>query len=277
LSTEVTPADEFYTVSKNSVDPVVTSVDWKLTIDGTVEKTATYTMADLRKMGVLSMYATLACISNEVGGPWIGNARWTGIPLMNVLSNAGMLKSTREVVFHAADGYTDSIPVERAVQPFCLLAYEMNNAPLTSTHGFPLRLIVPGIYGMKNVKWITRIELRTDHYAGFWQQRGWDEAAPYQLISRIDVAKYGVVAGIAFGGDRGVSAVEVKIGDQPWRKAVLHPPLSPLAWVLWKVDADVKGQDLTVRMIDSNGQMQIAQPSSPFPRGSTGLHRITGA
>jgi DMSO/TMAO reductase YedYZ molybdopterin-dependent catalytic subunit len=277
LSKEVTPADEFYTVSKNSVDPVVTPGDWKLTIDGTVDKPSSFTMTDLRKIGVLSMYATLACISNEVGGPWIGNARWTGVPLQNVLTAAGMLESTREVVFHAADGYTDSIPIERVLHPFCLLAYEMNNAVLTSTHGFPLRLIVPGIYGMKNVKWITRIELRADRYAGFWQQRGWDQAAPYQLMSRIDIAKNGVVAGIAFGGDHGVSAVEVRVGDQPWRKAELRGPLSPLSWVLWNLEADVKGHGVMVRMIDGNGAPQVAEPSPPFPRGSTGWHRVIGA
>ncbi len=277
LSMEITPADQFYTVSKNSVDPFVTAADWKLTVDGSVDKPGTFVMSDLRKMGILSMYATLACISNEVGGPWIGNARWTGVPLAGVLKAVGLSKSAREVVFYASDGYTDSIPIERALQPLCLLAYEMNNQPLTSAHGFPLRLIVPGIYGMKNVKWITRIELRSERYHGFWQQRGWDDAAPYNLMSRIDVAKNGVVAGIAFAGDRGVSDVEVKIGDEPWRKAELSTPLSPISWVLWHINADVKGKGVMVRMIDSSGEPQVAQPMPPYPRGSTGLHRVTGA
>jgi DMSO/TMAO reductase YedYZ molybdopterin-dependent catalytic subunit len=234
-------------------------------------------MAELRQMGVLSMYATLACISNEVGGPWIGNARWTGVPLANLLNAVGVSKSAREVIFHAADRYTDSIPLERAMHPFCLLAYELNNEALTSAHGFPLRLIVPGIYGMKNGKWITRIEVRTERYAGFWQERGWDQAAPYQLMSRIDVARDGLVAGIAFGGDRGVKSVEVQIGDQQtWRQATLKAPLSPLSWVLWKVDGDVRGKSVTVRMIDANGSVQIAETSEPFPRGSTGYHHVAG-
>jgi DMSO/TMAO reductase YedYZ molybdopterin-dependent catalytic subunit len=277
LSKEVTPAGEFYTVSKNSVDPAVTAAGWSLKVDGTVQKPLSLPMAELRQMGMLSMYATLACISNNVGGPWIGNARWSGVPLPVLLNAAGVLKSTRDVVLHAADGYTDSIPLERAMHPLCLLAYEMNGAALTTAHGFPLRLIVPGIYGMKNVKWITRIELRGDDYSGFWQQRGWDDAAPYQLMSRIDVAKAGVIAGIAFGGDRGVSAVEVKIGDQDWRQATLREPLSPLAWVIWHVEADANRQTVLVRMIDGNGRMQVAQPAQPFPRGSTGLHRVTGS
>jgi sulfite oxidase len=130
---------------------------------------------------------------------------------------------------------------------------------------------------MKNVKWITRIELRGDDYRGFWQRRGWDDAAPYQLMSRIDVANAGVIAGIAFGGDRGVSTVEVRIGQQDWRQATLRAPLSPLTWVLWHVEADAKGQTVLVRMTDGSGGVQVAQPAQPFPRGATGLHRVTGS
>jgi DMSO/TMAO reductase YedYZ molybdopterin-dependent catalytic subunit len=277
LSQEITPVDEFYTVSKNSVDPVVTGSDWKLELSGLVANPGPLTMDELRKLTVISMYATLSCISNEVGGKWIGNARWTGVPVASVLKAAGLRNGARDVIFHAADGYTDSIPVERALHPFCILAYEMNDAPLTSTHGFPLRLIVPGIYGMKNVKWITGIELSNQDYRGFWQQRGWDDRAPYKLLSRIDVARDGVVAGIAFGGEHGVRAVEVKVGDQPWRQATLRDPLSPLSWVLWHLEADVKGKGVMVRMIDASGEPQIAQPMPPFPEGSSGLHTVVGS
>jgi len=277
LSKEITPSDEFYTVSKNSVDPLVMRVDWKLRIDGLVTTPSDFTLDDLRKMQVLSVFATLACISNEVGGNWIGNARWTGVPLTSVLKAVGALKGVRDVVFHASDGYADSIPIERAIHPFCLLAYEMNDTSLTPAHGFPLRMIVPGIYGMKNVKWITRIELRGDDYRGFWQKRGWDDAAPYKLMSRIDVARNGVVAGIAFGGDRGVSAVEVRIGDEPWRQAELSTALSPLTWVLWHVNADVAGKRIMVRMFDAAGEPQIGQPAPPFPSGSSGFHTTVGS
>ena len=277
LSKEITPTDEFYTVSKNSVDPVVTAADWSLKVDGLVTAPVTFTMAELRKMSVLSMYATLSCISNEVGGIWMGNARWTGVPLAQVLKAAGATNGIRDVVFHAADGYIDSIPFTAATQPFALLAYEMNNETLNNTHGFPLRLIVPGIYGMKNVKWITRIELSAEDVKGFWQRKGWADEAPYQLISRIDVARAGVVAGIAFGGDRGVSSVQVKIGDQPWRDAFLKEPLSPLTWVLWHLEADVKGKGVMVRMFDANGVMQSGQPAPAFPAGSSGFHTVVGA
>jgi DMSO/TMAO reductase YedYZ molybdopterin-dependent catalytic subunit len=277
LAKEITPTEEFYTVSKNSVDPVVPLADWTLKVDGLVDRPMTFTVADLQKMSILSMYATLSCISNEVGGDWTGNARWTGVPLAQLLKVAGTQKEVSEVVFHAADGYIDTIPVVRAVHPFCLLAYEMNGEPLTSTHGFPLRLIVPGIYGMKNVKWITRIELLSEDVRGFWQKRGWDDDAPYKLMSRIDVARDGQVAGIAFGGDRGVGSVQVKIGDAEWREAKLREPLSPLSWVLWHLEADVKGKRVLVRMTDSNGQMQIGQPAPPFPEGSSGYHSVVGS
>jgi DMSO/TMAO reductase YedYZ molybdopterin-dependent catalytic subunit len=278
-SDEVTPAADFYTVSKNSVDPVVPASGWKLTVKGTTTSSS-YTLAQIRELPSITMFATLACISNPVGGDWIGNARWTGVPLATLLQSAGAAgvgKTTRDVVLRAADGYSDSIPIERAMQPFCFLAYEMNGAPLTSNHGFPLRLIVPGIYGMKNVKWITSIELSDRDYRGFWQVRGWDDEAHYKLMSRIDVAKEGTVAGIAFAGDRGVDSVQVRIGDEPWKDAELRQALSPISWVLWSLKADVKGKGVMVRMKSLDGEYQIAQPMPPFPEGSSGLHTVRGS
>ena len=182
-SDEITPTEDFYVVSKNSVDPVVPQAGWKLEVRGAKETTS-YTLPQLRDLPSITMFATLACISNPVGGDWIGNARWTGVPLAALLQRAGIGQATRDVVLHAADGYSDSIPIDRALQPLCFLAYEMNGAHLTTGHGFPLRLIVPGIYGMKNVKWITSIELADSDYRGFWQRRGWDDVAHYKLMSR---------------------------------------------------------------------------------------------
>jgi len=274
-SDEVTPTEDFYRVSKNAVDPVVPEAGWKLDVRG-VNATTSYTLAQLRDLPSMSMFATLACISNPVGGDWMGNARWTGVPLVTLLQKVGVGK-TRDVVFRAADGYSDSIPIDRGAHPLCLLAYEMNGAPLTSGHGFPLRLIVPGIYGMKNVKWITSLELVETDYRGFWQLRGWDDGAPYKLMSRIDIAKDGFVAGVAFGGDRGVDSVQVRIGDQPWREAELRPALSPISWVLWSLKADVKGKGVMVRMKARDGEYQGAQPMTPFPEGSSGLHTVTGS
>jgi DMSO/TMAO reductase YedYZ molybdopterin-dependent catalytic subunit len=275
-SDEITPTSEFYKVSKNSVDPVVPVAGWKLDVLGS-NGSSSYTLAQLRDLPSVTMFATLACISNPVGGEWIGNARWTGVSLAPLLQSAGIAKSAQDVVFHAADGYTDSIPVERALHPLCFLAYEMNDAPLESGHGFPLRLIVPGIYGMKNVKWITKIELVDNDYRGFWQQRGWDDEAHYKLMSRIDIATEGFVAGIAFSGDRGVDSVQVRIGDADWREAELEPVQSPISWVRWSLKADVKGKGVMVRMKSIDGEYQIAEPMPPFPEGSSGLHTVTGS
>jgi DMSO/TMAO reductase YedYZ molybdopterin-dependent catalytic subunit len=275
-SDEITPTEDFYVVSKNSVDPVVPEAGWKLDVRGAAG-TSSYTLSQMRDLPSITMFATLACISNPVGGDWMGNARWTGVPLATLLQNAGAGTTTRDVVFHAADGYTDSIPIERAMQPLCFLAYEMNGARLTTSHGFPLRLIVPGIYGMKNVKWITSIELVDYDYRGFWQRRGWDDTAHYKLMSRVDIAREGFVAGVAFAGDRGVGSVQVRIGDEPWKEAELRPALSPITWVLWSLKADVKGKGVMVRMKSTDGEYQIAQPMPPFPEGSSGLHTVTGS
>jgi DMSO/TMAO reductase YedYZ molybdopterin-dependent catalytic subunit len=274
-SDEVTATEDFYKVSKNSVDPVIAQAGWKLDVRGTKDTTS-YTLPQLRDLPSITTFATLACISNPVGGDWVGNARWTGVPLETLLQRAGIGKATRDVIIHAADGYSDSIPIDRALQPLCFLAYEMNGAPLTTGHGFPLRLIVPGIYGMKNVKWITSIELADSDYRGFWQRRGWDDVAHYKLMSRIDIASAGVVAGVAFAGDRGVDSVQVRIGDEPWREAELRPALSPISWVLWSLKANVKGKGVMVRMKSSDGEYQIAQPMPPFPEGSSGLHTLKG-
>jgi DMSO/TMAO reductase YedYZ molybdopterin-dependent catalytic subunit len=275
-SDEVTPTGDFYTVSKNSVDPVVPEAGWKLDVHG-ANGIMSYTLAQLRQLPSITMFATLACISNPVGGDWLGNARWTGVPLGLLLQKSGIAKGTQDVVLRAADGYSDSIPIERALQPFCFLAHEMNGAPLTSSHGSPLRLIVPGIYGMKNVKWITSIEQADRDYRGFWQRRGWDDVAHYKLMSRIDIARDGFVAGVAFAGDRGVDSVQVRIGDGAWQEAELKPELSPITWVLWSLKADVKGKGVMVRMKSRDGEFQIAEPMPPFPEGSSGLHTVVGS
>lgn len=275
-SESITPTEDFYTVSKNSVDPVVTEAEWTLEIggrDGAAGRSMS--LADLRRLPSVTMVATLACISNPVGGPWMGNATWKGVPLSSVLPPVN--PRARDVVLRAADGYADSIPVERALHPQCLLAYEMNGAPLTRSHGFPLRLIVPGIYGMKNVKWIRAIEVVDEDFRGFWQTRGWDDAAPYKLMSRIDIAKDGLVAGVAFAGDRGVRSVQVMVGDAPWMEAELEPAMSPFSWVRWSVRADARGKGVMVRMTAADGEAQIAQPRDPFPEGSSGLHTVVGS
>jgi DMSO/TMAO reductase YedYZ molybdopterin-dependent catalytic subunit len=283
LAMEITPTADFYQVSKNVVDPEVDVDGWALEIGGLVNQPLRLSYADIKAMEAVEQYATLMCISNPVGGDLIGNAKWKGVRLRTVLEKAGIQTSVRDVVLHAVDGYSDSIPLDHARQDGTLLVYEMNSEPLTPTHGFPVRLIVPGIYGMKNVKWITRIELVDYDYKGYWQKRGWDDRAEYKTMSRIDVPDAPVshsgatIAGIAFAGDRGISRVEVSTdGGATWESAELRAPLSPYTWVLWQhkwAPNQAGNYDLLVRATDGRGATQTATQAEPIPDGASGYHQ----
>lgn len=285
LSREVTPSPDFYTVSKNVFDPEGPPADWKLEVKGLVERPRTYTIEELRAMPAAEGFATLACISNWVGGELIGNGLWRGVPFETVLRDAGVGEGVVDVVFTALDGYTDSIPIERALQPGSLLAYDLNSAPLPGKNGAPLRAVVPGIFGMKNVKWITSIELVAIDYKGYWQRRGWDDRAEYQTMSRIDVARAttagqpATIAGIAFAGDRGVARVEVSTdGGATWSDAEIRPPLSPFTWVLWQfpwAPPRAGVYSVVVRATDGRGEVQTKRQAPPVPSGATGWHSVS--
>ncbi|MCC6744361.1 MAG: molybdopterin-dependent oxidoreductase [Acidobacteria bacterium] len=284
LSREVTPAADFYHVSKNVFDPDSIHRDWRLHIGGLVEKPMSWTLEELKALPAVEGFATLACIENPVGGDLIGNAFWRGVSLAVLLEAAGVAAGAVDLAFTALDDYTDSIAIERAMRPGCMLAYEMNGEPLDSTHGAPSRLIVPGIFGMKNVKWISRIDVAGSDVKGYWQRRGWNDVAEYRTMSRIDVATPGVagraasLAGVAFAGDRGIERVEVSTdGGSTWMPAHIRQPLSPNSWVLWHAEwtpARPGRYDVAVRAVDGAGRDQIATPSSAFPDGVTGLHHV---
>lgn len=285
LTYEVLTPESFYTVSKNLIDPSVDMATWSLQIDGLVERPTAFSFADLQAMPSYSDYYTLQCISNEVGGDLWGNAHWKGVRLVELLGRVGLKPGIRKVVFHADDGYTDSIVLDAALRPDTLLAYEMNGAPLPKEHGYPARLLVPGIYGMKNVKWITRIELVDHDFKGYWMQRGWSDAAPYNTATRIDVpddraqVSPGEVAfgGVTFAGFRGIQKVEVSLDDGgSWEEALLKPALSQNAWNLWAFrKALTPGTySVKVRAVDGNGDVQTARETAPVPAGATGYHAI---
>ncbi|MCC6178632.1 MAG: molybdopterin-dependent oxidoreductase [Chloroflexi bacterium] len=286
LTTEVIAGKDFYTVSKNLLDPSVNVSSWQLAITGLVDRPATLTYAAMTALPTFSDYYTLQCISNTVGGDLWGNAHWKGVRLRDLLVQAGIQAGVQDVVFHAVDDYTDSVPLQVALQPDALLAYEMNGEPLPKEHGYPARLLIPGIYGMKNVKWIDRIELVNYDFKGYWMHQGWSDAAPYMTESRIDTPRnrstLGAgeleVGGVAFAGNRGIVKVEVSLDDgKTWEQAALKQALARNAWNLWAFRKQVAPGTYTakVRATDGTGQLQLALNRDPFPDGASGYHTIT--
>ena len=288
LSTEITTNDQYYIVSKNLfADPSVNGDTWQLSVSGAIEHPFSLNYKDLLTLPTKKQYESMMCISNEVGGQYMSNALWEGIPLADLLARGGAIKpGSTKVVLYAVDDYSDSIHLSKALEPTTLLALRMNGVTLPQGHGFPLRLLVPGIYGMKHVKWINRIEIVNTDYQGYWQQRGWSDPAPIQLTSRIDVPLTGstlkanqptFIAGVAFSGDKGISEVDVSLDNgQTWNKATLKRPLSALTWVLWELPWQPKADtySVIVRAIDLQGNVQDPNIAPPLPDGSTGYHSI---
>jgi DMSO/TMAO reductase YedYZ molybdopterin-dependent catalytic subunit len=288
LSPEVTPNDQFYLVSKNLFsDPTVNGNSWHLTVDGQVNSSFTLTYQELLAQPMKQQYESLMCISNDVGGQYMSNALWEGIPLVDLLQRAGVKTGATKIVFHAADDYTDSIHLTKAIEPTTLLAVHMNGDTLPQEHGYPARMLVPGIYGMKHCKWLTRIEVVNYDYQGYWQQRGWSDPAPVRMASRIDTPLTGssikvnqttYIAGVAFSGNKGISEVDVSTdAGQNWQRAILKQPLSGLTWVLWELAWQPPKADsytIVVRAIDLDGNVQDPNEEPPLPNGSSGYHSI---
>jgi DMSO/TMAO reductase YedYZ molybdopterin-dependent catalytic subunit len=286
MSPEITAASEFYTVSKNFIDPDVPVGGWRLKIDGLVDRPMQLTYEQLTALPASEGYYTLMCISNEIGGDLWGNAYWRGVKLKYLLEQAGVHTDAVKAIFSGADDYKDSVMLDRALHPDALLAWEMNGEPLKREHGFPARLLIPGIYGMKNVKWLNGITIVANDFRGFWQSQGWDDAAPYQTESRIEVPRghetvsAGTlpVGGIAYAGDRGIQLIEVsKDGGKTWVPAQVKPGLSPYTWQLWRADLEVDKsvKQIHVRATDGLGHTQTREENPPFPAGATGYHHIT--
>ncbi len=288
LSKEITPNEQYYVVSKNLFsDPTVNGNTWHLSVDGEIARPFSLNYNELIALPTKQQYESMMCISNEVGGPYMSSALWEGIPLADLLARGEAIKpGATKVVLYAADDYSDSIHLSKALEPTTLLAFRMNGATLPQGRGFPLRLLVPGIYGMKHVKWITRIEVVNTDFQGYWQQRGWSDAAPIRLTSRIDTPLTGVtisankptsIAGVAFSGNAGISQVDVSFDmGQTWNKAVLKRPLSALTWVLWELPWQPASGMYTVivRAIDLQGNVQDPGLAPPLPDGSSGYHSI---
>jgi DMSO/TMAO reductase YedYZ molybdopterin-dependent catalytic subunit len=286
-SPELTPVGNFYVVSKNFSDPSVDAQSWALSVGGSVQKPLRLSLSDLRALTGATEYVTLECISNNVGGEQMSTGKFTGVRLRELLAMAGPKADGTWAAFKARDGYTESIPMS-LVQgtPEIMVAYELDDAPLPVSHGFPARMIIPGHYGMKGPKWLDSIDLVNHESGGYWEQRGWDHNAIVKTTARIDVPRDGdlvklgtiSVAGVAFAGTRGISQVELSTdGGATWSSAPFKAPLSPLTWVLWTFDwtpAKEGAYRLMVRATDGMGAAQDSRGAASYPSGASGYHTI---
>lgn len=288
----VTSTSEFYVVTKNVIDPTVDAGTWQLSIGGMVATPATYRYADLLTLAdpanpsSAEEIVTLECVSNDVGGNLISTARWNGVRLSALLQSAGIDPAADWIVFTCADDYTAALPISRAMNPDTIVAVLMNQDPLTTTHGFPARIIVPGLYGMFHAKWLTKVDATRGEYLGYWQQKGWTNRGAIRTTSIIATPADGTVVngrttigGVAFSGDRGISRVEVSTdGGVTWTDAALDSPTSPLTWVLWTFDwtpPTSGAYRIVSRCVDGLGTPQETNTASPFPDGSAGYDSIT--
>jgi DMSO/TMAO reductase YedYZ molybdopterin-dependent catalytic subunit len=286
---EITPNDEFYLTHYDRV-PEIDAESWRLEVVGEVEEELTLTLDDVKAFPSKADFNTLICIGNGIGGDLIGNAKWKGIRLKDVLETAVLKPSARDLVLHGADGYVDSFPIEKAIHEATRLVYEMNNERLPLAHGFPLRAVVPGLYGIKNLKWITRIEVSAEDVRGYWQKRGWSEDGVIKVMSRIDSPRDGDIisgdrariTGIAFAGEFPISRVEVSTdGGSNWLEASLKRSLSRYSWSLWSFDWEIQGAgefEIVARATDESGRVQeegSVVSRRAFPDGADGFHRIS--
>lgn len=286
-SPEVTAASSFYYVSKNlASDPAIDSRSWKLAISGMVDAPYTLSYEQLRALPQVTQYHTLECISNVVGGDLMSTGYFTGVRLADALNTAHIQVGATEMIFKAADGYSDSLHLAQALNEQSLVVYLLNGQRLPTAHGFPARLLIPGLYGMKNGKWLTELSLASGSYQGYWEQRGWTPEAIVKLTSRIDTPHDGdliiagptSVAGVAYGGAKGISRVDVSVdAGKTWTPAVMRRPLGALTWTLWEYPwtPTTGSYTLLVRAIDLDGNVQTYVPSPPLPDGATGYHAIS--
>ncbi len=283
---EVTPNNQFYQISKNFFDPTVDTARWTLEVKGLVAKPLKLTLEELRKAGpAVERYQTFECISNEVGGDLIGNARWKAVRVKDILALAEVKPGAKTVIWHAVDGYTESIPLEIAMDPASLLAYEMNSEPIPQKHGAPVRVLLTNRYGMKQPKWLTVIEVSDREYRstkGYWEHQGWSQDAYVKVNSafRVETREGATLAlgGWAFAGNRGISKVEFSPdGGKTWLPAAVKEPLGENTWQFWSATwTPPKTGDYTikVRATDGKGVLQPEEPKPTLPDGGQGYHTV---
>ncbi len=304
---KITPNDKFYQVTKNLVDPDVARDIWRFDLVGNVESPRVWTFHELTALPAVEQETTLQCISYGIGSGLISNALWKGVPLPTLLAMAKPKPDTVSVLFHAADGFFETFPIAKAYEMTTLVAWEMNGQALPPHHGFPMRLIVPGIYGERNPKWVTRLEFLSKNDprlkikrhevegVGFYTEQGWGPNIFVPTTSRIDaprvngggfaepfqVGRKVEFRGMAFGGDKGISQVEVSTdGGQTYAAADIDQPGTMISWSLWHYDwtptAPADEVRVVVRAVNAKGERQIEKFRDQVPHGALGLHWVRG-
>ncbi len=284
------PNEDFYRVDTRLDVPIVDVDDWTLTIDGDVDQEVVLTFDDIAAMELIERDITLTCVSNSVGGEFVGGARWLGVPLMTLLEMAGIENTGADQIFSTdVDGMTISTPFELATDGRdAMLAIGMNGEALPREHGFPARMVIPGLYGfISATKWIERITLTT--YAeqeSYWTERDWDTDAPIKISARIDTpqglpeelaAGEVIVGGVAWAQTQGgVAKMEVSIDDGDWQEAELGPDVNNDYWRQWffRWDATPGIHSVAARVTDGDGDVQTTERAAPFPGGSSGIQTL---
>ena len=282
-----TPARDFYLIDTSIVPPAVDPDDWRLRIHGLVDREVELGFADLLERQRTEAWVTLACVSNEVGGDLVGNAWWSGVRLAPLLTEAGVRPEADGVLQTSHDGWTCLTPLEALTDDRnAMLAVAMNGAPLPVEHGFPVRVVVPGLYGyVSATKWVVDLEVtRFDRAQGYWTDKGWSALGPVKLASRIDVPRGGaevaagrvVVAGVAWQQHTGIETVEVSVDGGAWSAATLAAEPTVDAWVQWRhvAELDAGDHDVRVRATSRAGEVQTEERADPVPDGATGWHRV---
>jgi DMSO/TMAO reductase YedYZ molybdopterin-dependent catalytic subunit len=287
ISAFVTPVDEFYRIDTAIVVPQVSKDSWSLKIGGMVDHELELTFDDLLAREQVERYVTLSCVSNEVGGDLVGNGLWQGVLLADVLREAGIQAGAEQLVSRSIDGWTCGTPVAAIMDGRdAMLAIGQNGSPLRADHGYPVRMVVPGLYGyVSATKWVTEIELTTwDAFDAYWVPRGWAKEAPVKTMTRIDrprrngeaaAGRY-EIGGVAWAVHRGISAVQVRIDGGEWLDGELAGVPSDDTWRQWRYtwDASPGKHSIEARAIDGSGAIQESEEMSPAPNGAQGYHQV---
>ena len=286
ISPWVTPNADFYRIDTALQVPSIDPADWSLSITGMVENEITIDFAELLALPMIERYVTLACVSQDVGGDLIGNALWLGHPIRELLARAVPTEGADMVLSTSIDGFTASTPLSvlQDEERDSILAVGMNGDPLPLEHGFPVRMVVPGLYGFVSAtKWVVSLKVtRFEDDLAYWSTRGWSERGPIKLSSRIDTANPDpngsvVVGGVAWAQHVGIAKVEVRVDDGRWMEADLTQTVTVDSWLQWsaRLAAAPGSHEVTVRATDADGREQVAEYDTPPPDGSTGLHSMT--